>query len=122
MRRYGSSRFRLILLAFLLLAAGALVGSAFGQGVAAPTADQQIATPKFWDYLDYLFYFIIAVLSISGLTLIIQGFIKNRASVLIPDSSTNHIREMIVQRQFKELVDFTEQDPSFISKGAQPRP
>src|SRR5436190_13291961 len=63
---------------------------------------------------------VIALLSVTGLTLIIQGFIKIRAGSLIPEASTNHIRELIGRREFKELIDFTENDPSFISRALNP--
>src|SRR5205814_7180110 len=63
---------------------------------------------------------IIALLSITGLTLIIQGFITNRREVLMPEETTNRIREMIAARQFKELIEFTENDPSFISRALNP--
>jgi biopolymer transport protein ExbB len=73
----------------------------------------------FLDNID-LVSIVIALLSVTGLTLIIQGFIKIRAGALIPEASTNHIRELIGQRQFKELIDFTENDPSFISRALNP--
>ena len=73
---------------------------------------------KFW--FDPVFY-VIGILSILGLTLIIQGFIKNRHSVLMPDETTEQIREMIGQKKFKELLEFTRDEPSFISKVLQPR-
>ena len=62
----------------------------------------------------------IAVLSVIGLTLIIQGFIKARREVIMPESSTNHIRELLSQKQFKELLEFTETDPSFVSQALNP--
>ncbi len=62
----------------------------------------------------------IAILSIYALTLIIQAFIKNRESVMMPPATTERIREMINNRQFRELIDFTETDPSFISKAINP--
>ncbi len=62
----------------------------------------------------------ILLLSIVGMTLIVQGFIKARASVMMPEESTNHIRELISQRQFKELIEYTETDPSFVSKALNP--
>jgi biopolymer transport protein ExbB len=65
-------------------------------------------------------FLLICVLSVWGLTLIIQGFIKNRASVLMPEETTNQIRDMISQRKFKELIEFTETDDSFISKALNP--
>jgi biopolymer transport protein ExbB len=65
-------------------------------------------------------FWAIAILSVIGLTLIIQGFIKNRASVFMPEETTNQIREMVAQRKFKELIEFTETDDSFISKALNP--
>jgi biopolymer transport protein ExbB len=69
--------------------------------------------------LDFVF-FTIAGLSIWGLTLIIQGFLKNRQSVFLPENTINMIREMIAQKRFKELIDFTETDPTFISQALNP--
>jgi biopolymer transport protein ExbB len=69
--------------------------------------------------IDFIFI-TIAALSVCGLALIIQGFIKNRASVFMPDSSTNQMRELIMQRRWQELLDFTETDPSFVSKVLNP--
>ncbi|HYO11463.1 MAG TPA: MotA/TolQ/ExbB proton channel family protein, partial [Tepidisphaeraceae bacterium] len=65
-------------------------------------------------------FFTIAALSVIGLSLILQGFIKNRASVFMPESSTNQMREMIQGRRFQELIDFTEHDPSFVAKALNP--
>jgi biopolymer transport protein ExbB len=65
-------------------------------------------------------FWTIAALSVVGLTLIIQAFIKNRASVFMPEETTVQIREMISQRKFKELIEFTETDESFISKALNP--
>src|SRR5437762_13873289 len=55
--------------------------------------------------LDFVFW-VICLCSVIGVTLIIQGFIKARASVMMPENTTNHIRELIGQRQFKELIEF----------------
>jgi biopolymer transport protein ExbB len=71
------------------------------------------------DNMDPVFW-TIAILSVLGMTLIIQGFIKARASVMIPETSTNHMRELIGQKQFKELIEYTETDPSFVSKALNP--
>jgi biopolymer transport protein ExbB len=126
MGRYASSKFRLILLAGLLLAAGVLVGTSFGQAPVAPDAVVVTETRPaglfqliMSHWYDPVFLIILA-LSITGLTLIIQGFIKMRDSVLMPEATTALIREMISHRQFKELIDFTETDPSFISKALNP--
>ncbi len=122
MRRYALSKVRLALLVACIAALVVVVSSsAFAQ---TPPADAPVGVKKNLMQLvlenkDFV-SFTIAVLSICGLTLIIQGFIKIRAAALIPESSTNHIRELIGQRQFKELIDFTETDPSFISRALNP--
>jgi biopolymer transport protein ExbB len=121
MRRYASSKFRLVLLAFLL--AGAFcVANGYAQNTGG--ADAAKAAPVgliqlILSNIDFVFV-IIVILSILGLTLIIQGFIKNRQSVFMPDITTEQIREMINQRKFKELLEFTRDDPSFISKVLHP--
>jgi biopolymer transport protein ExbB len=38
----------------------------------------------------------------------------------MPEETTNQIREMISERKFKELIEFTETDESFISKAINP--
>src|SRR5688500_17474637 len=123
MRHYATSKGRLVLLAFLL---GAVVfaTTVSAQQPAAPPGEPQQPRAQgliqlITSHIDFVFI-TIAVLSIAGLTLIIQGFIKNRASVFMPESTTNLIRDMIATRRFKELIDFTERDPSFISKAINP--
>lgn len=132
--RRSSKLPRIALLAVLAL--GAICAtSVFAADNAAPDAanpDAPKVVPKgtmkdlillifskenFW--FDPVFY-IIGGLSILGTTLIIQGFIKNRHSVLMPDESTEAIRKMITERNFKELLRFTGEDPSFISKVLHP--
>ena len=139
MRRYASSRFRIVL--FLALIGAALFGmsgsglaqaqnntgggtsAAAGPSGAIPSPDAPRPKPTLVSLilgnLDPVFFVIIA-LSITGVTLIIQGFIKNRSEVMLPEASTNTIREMIQQKRFKELIDFTDTDPSFISRALNP--
>lgn len=123
LRGYASSKFRMILLAGMLLAAGVLVSDSYAQQAGAnalPAPGQRVGLfSLILGNLDFIFA-IIALLSITGLTLIIQGFIKNRESVFMPAASTNTIREMIAQRRFKDLIEYTENDPSFISKALNP--
>ena len=131
------SKFRVFLLVALLGAAAFVLSGSDGlaqatqpAGATAATAADPAATgdaPRekenlvqlIFNNLDFVF-FTIAALSVAGLTLIIQGFIKNRQSVFMPPASTNQIRELISQRRFRELIDFTEQDPSFVSKALNP--
>lgn len=126
---YSRSRLRIALLLILFAAAAFLASDGFAQATqpaAAAGAAGAPADPKpagliqlILGNLDPVFW-TIAILSVTGLTLIIQGFIKTREAVLIPPATTNTIREMIEQRRFRELVDFTENDPSFVSKALNP--
>ncbi len=127
MRRYASSRLRLLLLAMLIgtaLVAIATPGYAQTAGGAGSADTGTPAVPLTVFQLvmqnrDPVFYTIVT-LSVIGLMLIVQGVIKNRASVLMPRETTEMIRDMIGQRRFKELIDFTETDPSFISRALNP--
>jgi biopolymer transport protein ExbB len=120
--RYAGSKFRLILLATLLAFAGVLARTAHAQPAPAaePVTSLRIGVFSIlmanFDIISGTIY----LLSIIGVTLIIQGFIKNRASVFMPPQTTNEIRQLISQRKFQELIDFTENDPSFISKTLNP--
>lgn len=118
--------FRLILLAVLMVGAMAYLGSAaFAQATPA-AADAAVKAPVpsnlfqviFWN-IDVIFICIF-ILSVVALTLIIQGFIRTRASVLMPEASVAAMRDMIANKQYQELIDFTETDPSFIAKALNP--
>jgi len=123
MRRYASSRLRILLLCGMIAAITYILGS--GTGYAQSNAGGAAAKPHTTVFslilsnIDFIFIVIVA-LSITGLTLIIQGFIKNRASVFMPPETTEQLRDMIQQRKFKELMDFTESDPSFVSRALNP--
>ncbi|HVV71936.1 MAG TPA: MotA/TolQ/ExbB proton channel family protein, partial [Verrucomicrobiae bacterium] len=113
-----------MILALVMGASLAIVTSSFGQAAgAAGAADKKPEAQGLISIImsnkDIVFY-MIAFLSVAGLTFIIQGFIKNRASVFMPEDTTNQIRDMISQRKFKELIEFTETDPSFVSRAINP--
>jgi biopolymer transport protein ExbB len=128
MRRYATSKFRVVLLLALIATVVFIASSSSFAQTGGGTAGAAAAEAKpqkqgilslILGHIDFV-SIIIACLSIWGLTLIIQGFIKIRAGALIPEASTNHIRELIGRREFKELIDFTENDPSFISRALNP--
>jgi biopolymer transport protein ExbB len=132
MRRYASSKFRLVLLVAMIAAVAFIASDGFGQappaggggGAGTGTGQPVVGQKKglfslILSHIDFVFI-IIALLSVVGLTLIIQGFVKIRRPVLIPESSTNHIRDLIARREFKELIEFTENDPSFVSRALNP--
>ena len=127
MVRNVSSKVRVLLLVSCLVAAGIIVATTSAQ-TGTPSTGAPPATSKqgigqlfslIWTHRDPIFYTIVA-LSIAGITFIIQGFISNRSAVFMPDDTTNRIREMIQARQFRELIEFTETDPSFVSRAVNP--
>jgi biopolymer transport protein ExbB len=125
MRRYATSPFRLVLLTALAIALFVIVRNASAQSpttAPAATTTAQTSTGIFTlikDNIDFIFI-TIAVLSIWGLTLIIQGFLQNRRSVYLPPATIAAIREMIANRRFPDLLSFTESDDSFISRALYP--
>jgi biopolymer transport protein ExbB len=116
----------MILLAGLLTAAVFLVSDGFAQTTAPANGATETAKPKPAGLMTLILshpdpvFFTIAGLSVWGLALIIQGFIKTRQNVFMPETSTNTIRDLITQRRYQELIDFTETDPSFVSKVLNP--
>jgi biopolymer transport protein ExbB len=125
MRRYATSKLRVALFIALMLAVVVIAHT--GNAADNPAAPADANTPKAPTSLFQVImsntdpvFFIIMACSIGGVTLIIQGLIKNRRSVLMPEASVNHIRELINQRQFKELIEYTESDPTFVSRALNP--
>jgi biopolymer transport protein ExbB len=128
MRAYATSRLRLVLLVFLI---GAAIFIASRRSFAADVSstgsvsDPNAPGPKpgvlslVLSNQDPVFYTILA-LSVVGMTLIIQGIVNNRMSAFLPQQTTDLIREMITQRRLQELFDFTERDPSFLSRALNP--
>jgi biopolymer transport protein ExbB len=126
MNRFTFSKARIALLVVVLTGAG-LVPSAFAQDNPGAPAAGGVITKENKTFFGLILdaktdpiFWTIAILSVAGLTLIIQGFMQNRASVFMPDATTEQIREMISQKKFKELIEFTESDPSFISRALNP--
>jgi biopolymer transport protein ExbB len=134
MQRYASSKLRIGLFVFLLGCAIFATATSFGQSTPAgagagagtpPAADVHERTNPFGllmrkDTLTDFVFWMILVCSILGVTLIVQGFIKVQPKAMMPEETTNRIREMIGARQFKELIEYTENDPSFVSKSLHP--
>jgi biopolymer transport protein ExbB len=117
-RRYTTSRFRLILLLVLVGATLLIVSRTYAQTSSLPggaTAKPESIFGLFAKSIGFVSIVIIC-LSVYSVTLIIQGFIKCRREVLIPAATTATIRDLITQKHFKELVEFTDRDASFISR------
>ena len=83
---------------------------------------EEIAAPKgqsIWvliiTHIDFV-TITIGILSVIALTLIIQGFVRFRRSAFMPDATVDTIRDLIEQKKFKELLQFTEEDDTFVSQ------
>ncbi|HMO27087.1 MAG TPA: MotA/TolQ/ExbB proton channel family protein, partial [Tepidisphaeraceae bacterium] len=88
-------------------------------GNVAPLVQPKTVFELILGHIDFVFI-TIGVLSLAGLTLIIQGFIKTRRSVYMPEESIEAMKEMITQKKFKELMEYTEADPSFVAQSLHP--
>jgi biopolymer transport protein ExbB len=136
--RHRKSRLprRWLILATLIFLTGLCVRGAFAQYTlaqftpppgASPTASDETAEPRERQNVFSLILhnidpvsITIGLLSVTGVTLILQGFLRARASVLMPPASSNMIRDLVSQKKFRELIEFTETDPSFVSKVLNP--
>lgn len=112
-----------VLVAVFLLAAG----SAFAQEAAAPAAAPPEEIPSSAWLLPFEsmrggepITWSIVVASVVAVTLIIQGFLRVRRIVLLPPESNQQIEQLILGRQYRELVEFTGTDDSFVSKSLHP--
>jgi biopolymer transport protein ExbB len=118
--------FRIALFAAALIVALSMVGGqVFAQAAegAAAAGEAPVkgkgVTAIILENVDFVFV-LIGILSVVALTFIIQGFIRVRSEVMMPQATTDTIREMINNRQYQELIDFTEADPSFVAKAINP--
>jgi biopolymer transport protein ExbB len=66
--------------------------------------------------IDILVIIILAACSIAAIALVIDGLLHVRETKIAPVETTEHLRSLINARQFKELMDFTTTDTSFVSQ------
>jgi biopolymer transport protein ExbB len=125
MRSYASSKLRLTLLAGLLATSFFVVRPLYAAGpasapvAAAGEAESYHPFSLVLDNIDFVFV-IIAALSVTGMALIIHGFMRNRQEIYMPATTLNRIRGLIESRNFEELATFTAQEESFVSKALFP--
>jgi biopolymer transport protein ExbB len=123
------STLRLVMFAAALLAVIGL-GTARALAQAAGASDPADVAPEMpnnfvivtklvFGHIDFVTV-IIGILSIVSVTFIIRSFMQVREEIIIPEATVSQIRTMIENRQYQELIDFTENDPSFISKAINP--
>jgi biopolymer transport protein ExbB len=59
---------------------------------------------------------IIVLCSVLAVTLIIQAIMRARRQALLPEESTAEIERLIDAKNYRELIDFTDADDSFVSR------
>src|SRR5215469_4124421 len=93
-KRSYNYKARIALFIVMMVAIAITAHSTFGQatplagGAAAPHKQGPGLVQLILGHIDFVFI-TIAVLSVAGVTLIIQAAIKNRASVFMPEETTN---------------------------------
>jgi biopolymer transport protein ExbB len=120
-RRKRVSRLSLMLVAAfacIVMFSGTVMAAEEVAGGAPKTKENLFSV--IFGHLDDPILWIIGLLSVCGLTLIIQGFIKNRSEIYMPEADVQHIRDLIAQKKFKELIEHTETDPSFVAQALNP--
>ena len=122
--RRKNSLFRIILLAAMLVAVTYLASTGFAQdaAAAAPGGEAKGNNTLMSVILgnkDPVFFTII-ILSVVATSLIISSALRLRKASFYPDDTMNEMREMIEARKFKELIDFTEEDQTFVAKALNP--
>lgn len=109
-----------------LMAAPATVFGQDGQdGTPAAAVEQEIPRSAWLLPFESLregepITWLIIVVSVVAVTLIIQGFLRVRRPVLLPQESNARIEQLILGRQYRELMEFTSTDDSFVSKALHP--
>ncbi|MEM1010986.1 MAG: MotA/TolQ/ExbB proton channel family protein [Planctomycetota bacterium] len=121
-------RQRALLLSALLvsiLVFGSRVMAQDGDGAAAGAEEPSVAASAWLLPFESLaslepVTIVILLCSVVAVTLIIQASLRARRSVLLPDESDAQIEELIQGRNFRELIEFTDEDDSFVSRSLNP--
>jgi len=92
------------------LATPAMAASGGGGGGSIPVP------PWVFETFDWIVIAMLGLASIAGIALAIDAMLHIRESKIAPAASTEKIRELIEAQSYKELMDFTATDSSFVSK------
>jgi biopolymer transport protein ExbB len=65
---------------------------------------------------DWIVLAMLGLASIAGVALAIDAMLHIREKKIAPAATTEHLRTLIAGREYKELMDFTATDSSFVSK------
>lgn len=98
-----------------VMAADAAAGSATAAGGDAASSGSML---NHWVFpiLDYTVLSLLGLASIAGVALAIDAMLNIRESKIAPPASTERLRQLIAMKDYKELMDYSATDNSFVSR------
>ena len=102
--------------AILLACLGAPALAAAAPASAAAPPEVNLLTQWVFPIFDYLVLSLLGLASIAGIALAIGAMLHIRESNIAPARTTERIRRLIEDKDYKELMDFTATDQSFVSR------
>jgi biopolymer transport protein ExbB len=104
------------LLVILIFVAPTWAANAGGPAPVSSSSNVNLLTDWVFPIFDYLVLSLLTLASIAGVALAISAMLNLRESRIAPVKSTERIRKLIEDRKYKELMDFTAADGSFVSR------
>lgn len=83
---------------------------------AGGTPTPNLLTDWVFPVFDYLVLSLLGLASIAGVALAIDAMLHLRESRIAPPATTEKLRRLIEDREYKELMDFAATDSSFVSR------
>ena len=102
--------------AFVFAAALCVPAMAADVAAGAPGAGSNALNNWVFPIFDYLVLSLLTLASIAGIALAIDAMLHIRESKIAPAETTEHLRSLIAGKQYRELLDFTATDNSFVSR------
>src|ERR1700761_8141717 len=82
-----------------------------------PPPELAVLMPQWiFQAFDWFVLSMLTLASFAGVGLAISAMLHIRESKIAPATTTEHLRSLIAGREFKELMDFTATDQTFVSQ------
>ncbi len=82
-----------------------------------PLLPVAVAVPTWiFQTFDYIVLSLLGLASVAGIALGIDAMLHIREKKIAPPATTERLRTMIAAREFKQLMDFTATDQTFVSQ------
>ncbi|NQU75790.1 MAG: MotA/TolQ/ExbB proton channel family protein [Planctomycetes bacterium] len=105
-------------LLFGLAAAAAVLAAGGESALAGEPATRNLFEQFVWPGGGVIGILII-VIDVASIALIIEHFMTVRRAVILPVASRERIRKLFDEKQYRQVLDFTATDPSFLSAVVQ---